>query len=144
MTYQGALEPSFESGRESEASAQPSAPVAVVTPSPPIIAIPSAEEQARTTIEKATKEQPWQNSLGMKFVPVAGTQVLFSIWDTRVQDFEAFVDSASYNAMRGMMSLGKDGWKQRGPTWREPGFSQGPTHPVVGVSWNSAKGSASG
>ena len=40
------------------------------------IANPSGEEQAGRVLEKATKEQPWQNSLGMKFVPVTGTQVL--------------------------------------------------------------------
>jgi formylglycine-generating enzyme required for sulfatase activity len=36
------------------------------------------------------------------------------------------------------VSFGKDGWKQRGATWKEPGFEQGPTHPVVGVSWEDA------
>jgi formylglycine-generating enzyme required for sulfatase activity len=86
-----------------------------------------------------TKDHPWVNSLGMKFVPVADTQVLFSVWDTRVQDFEAFVKSTGYDATGGMYSLGKDGWKQRGATWKEPSFSQGPTHPVVGVSWNDAE-----
>ena len=30
------------------------------------IANPLAEEQDRRVLEKATKEQPWQNSLGMK------------------------------------------------------------------------------
>src|SRR6266436_296501 len=50
------------------------------------------EERSPRVLEKATKEQPWQNSLGMKFVPVAGTQVLFNIWDTRLEDFHAFVD----------------------------------------------------
>jgi len=73
----------------------------------------------------------------MKFVPVAGTQVLFSVWDTRVQDFEAFVADTNYDATG--YSLGEDGLKRRAATWREPGFSQGPTHPVVGVSWNDAK-----
>ena len=38
--------------------------------------------------EKATRDHPWVNSLGMKFVPEAGTQGLFCIWDTPVQDFE--------------------------------------------------------
>jgi formylglycine-generating enzyme required for sulfatase activity len=100
---------------------------------------PSVEEKARSALERATKDHPWVNSLGMKFVPVAGTQVLFSVWDTRVQDFEAFVKSTGYDATGGMYSLGKDGWKQRGATWKEPGFSQGATHPVVGVNWNDAQ-----
>ena len=47
------------------------------------------EERTPRVLKKATKEQPWQNSLGMKFVPVAGTQVLFNIWDTRLEDFHA-------------------------------------------------------
>jgi hypothetical protein len=42
----------------------------------------------------------------MKFVPVAGTQVLFSVWDTRVQDFETFVKSTDYDATGGMYSIG--------------------------------------
>jgi hypothetical protein len=100
---------------------------------------PGAKERLAQTLERATKEHPWVNSLGMKFVPVAGTGVLFSVWDTRVQDFEAFVADTNYGASGGMWSLGKDEWKQRGATWKEPGFSQGPTHPVVGVSWNDAK-----
>jgi formylglycine-generating enzyme required for sulfatase activity len=117
----------------------PVVPVATVTPSPPVVTTLSAEEKARSSLERATKDLPWVNSLGMKFVPVAGTQVLFSVWDTRVQDFEAFVADTKYDATRGMWSLGKDGWKQRGATWKEPGFSQGANHPVVGVSWNDAK-----
>jgi formylglycine-generating enzyme required for sulfatase activity len=97
------------------------------------------QSQLPPALQAATKDNPWKNSLGMKFVPVAGTQVLFSVWDTRVQDFEMFVKSTGYDAPGGMFSIGKDGWKQRGATWKEPGFSQGATYPVVGVSWNDAK-----
>ncbi len=113
--------------------------LARLPPSPAIIATPSAQEQALNSLTDATKDHPWVNSLGMKFVPVAGTQVLFSIWDTRVQDFETFVKSTDYDAIGGMYSLGWDGWKQRGATWKEPGFSQGANHPVVGVSWIDAE-----
>ncbi|MEI8064284.1 MAG: bifunctional serine/threonine-protein kinase/formylglycine-generating enzyme family protein [Verrucomicrobiota bacterium] len=87
----------------------------------------------------ATKAAPWENSLGMKFVPVPGTPVLFSIWDTRVQDFEAFVNASGYNATQAMYSFQAGEWKQRGDTWQAPGFKQGPTHPVCGVSWEDAK-----
>jgi formylglycine-generating enzyme required for sulfatase activity len=64
--------------------------------------------------------EPWTNSLGMKFVPVPGTKVLFSIWDTRVQDYQAFVSAT-------------------GRLWERPSFGQGPTHPAVLISWHDAK-----
>jgi hypothetical protein len=44
------------------------------------------------SLGKATNEQPWLNSLGMKFVPVAAAQVFFSMWDTRVEDFRKKVE----------------------------------------------------
>jgi formylglycine-generating enzyme required for sulfatase activity len=87
----------------------------------------------------ATKDDPWANSLGMKFVPVPGTKALFCIWNTRVQDFEAFAKATGYDATNGMSSLRSDGWKERGDTWHNPGFAQGATHPVCGVNWQDAK-----
>jgi hypothetical protein len=77
--------------------------------------------------------EPWENSLGMKFVPVPGTIVLFSIWETRVQDFEAFVKATSHNA--------GEGWRAPGETGQSfvAGFSQTPLHPVANVTWDDAE-----
>jgi len=33
---------------------------------------------------------PFENSLGMKFVPIPGTDVLYGIWLTRVKDYDAY------------------------------------------------------
>ena len=101
-----------------------------------------APGQTRTgpTPEKLEPGQRWTNSLGMVFVPVPGTEVLFCLWETRVQDFEAFVKATGYDAGHQMFGHQKDGWKEReGYDWRNPGFAQGPDHPVVGVNWEEAQ-----
>jgi formylglycine-generating enzyme required for sulfatase activity len=63
--------------------------------------------------------QPWENSLGMKFAPVPGVDVLFGVWAVRVQDFQAFVTAT-------------------GRAWPKRSFALGPTHPSVHVSWEDA------
>ena len=74
---------------------------------------------------KPTPPKAFTNTLGMKFVPVSGTDVQFSIWETRVKDYAAY---AAANA-------GVDGsWKDFGIA----GFKQEDTHPVVNVSWEDA------
>lgn len=80
--------------------------------------------------------RPWANSLGMRFEPVG--PVLFSIWETRVQDFEAFVRSSRDETARPMDSLGRDGWAPHGHSWKDPGYPQGPTHPVAGLRYDDA------
>jgi eukaryotic-like serine/threonine-protein kinase len=61
--------------------------------------------------------QPWTNSLGMKFVPSGDIRI--SIWETRVQDYDAFCAATGHH--------------------RDPAdFNQDPTHPVVKVSWFDA------
>jgi heme-degrading monooxygenase HmoA len=62
--------------------------------------------------------QPHENTLGMKFVPVPGTVVLFSIWETREQDYGAFA-------------------RATGRAWSNA--NAGPTHPAVNVSWEDAQ-----
>src|ERR1043166_905628 len=82
----------------------------------------------------------WTNSLGQIFAPVPDTPVLFCILPTRVQDFEAFVTATGYDARENMNSFRPgDGTKVRGDSWKSPGFAQGPTHPVCGVSWVDAQ-----
>jgi formylglycine-generating enzyme required for sulfatase activity len=71
-------------------------------------------------------EQPWTNSLGVKFVPAGTNGVLLSVWDVRVKDFRAFVDATGYDAVGDMYSFQDDGETRiQGSTWKSPGFPRG-------------------
>lgn len=97
-------------------------------------------EHATTIIKPKTLPSlyaPWENSLGMRLVPLG--KVLFAIWQTRLRDFEAFVGDTGYDASYGLYSLDPNReWKQLGYSWRNPGYKQGPYHPVAGVSWEDS------
>ena len=94
--------------------------------------IEPVEAEAKTvtpTISTATKDAPFVNSLGMKFVPVpitggptGGQRVLFSIWETRVQDFKTFSQETKLSFAIERFAAGPD-----------------PTHPAVTVTWDEAQ-----
>ncbi len=107
---------------------------AAVVPTTTILPKPFAPAMVAPSLDA-----PYTNSLGMQLVPVPGAKVLFCKWETRVQDFEAFVKATGYNATNVMFSWRVGGWRCRGDTWQSPGFVQGPTHPVCGVSWDDAQ-----
>jgi formylglycine-generating enzyme required for sulfatase activity/serine/threonine protein kinase len=71
--------------------------------------------------------QPQINSLGMKFVPVPGTKVLFCIHETRRQDYAAFADTRP-----GLSTSWQNADRAGVPAGHLP------DHPVVMVSWNNA------
>lgn len=97
----------------------------------------------------ATKDAPFVNSLGLEFVPVPGTKVLFCRMDTRVQDFRRYAESTNYRQTGGInvmkVKTNQDGsrslpWElDENASWEQPGFAQSGDHPVVGVSWNEAR-----
>jgi len=62
------------------------------------------------------------NSLGMRFVSVEGASVLFSVWETRVRDYQVYAGAVSDVDV----------------SWKNPDFAQMATHPVVKVSWDDA------
>jgi formylglycine-generating enzyme required for sulfatase activity len=110
---------------EPEASAEPTP--AEKAAAEQVAADKAAAEKA-TAIKKVADEaqaNAFVNTLGMKFVPVPGTEVAFCIWETRVKDYAVYAAAnAGVNA-----------------SWKKPfgdRFKQANTHPVVNVSWEDA------
>ena len=85
---------------------------------------PETNAEPKAAGKKPTPPKAFTNTLGMKFVPIPGTEVAFCIWETRVKDYAAY---AAANA-------GVDAsWKNFGR-----GFKQEDSQPVVNVSWEDA------
>ncbi|WP_395740743.1 protein kinase domain-containing protein [Prosthecobacter sp.] len=87
----------------------------------------SVPQPAATASQSISPGKEFTNSLGMKFVPVKGTDTMFCIHETRRQDYAAYaaenpsVDGSWKNANRNGIPVGdKD------------------DHPVVSVSWDEA------
>src|SRR5216110_1348956 len=81
---------------------------------------PQQQSFLAARLEKSVGPEPGQsfaNSLGMKFVPLADVRI--SVWETRVQDYEAFCRAS-------------------GRHYEPADFQQAPTHPVVKVNWFDA------
>ncbi len=72
--------------------------------------------QSTGNLPPATKDAPFVNSLGMKFVPVPGTNILMCTTETTVAQYQA-----------------------AGMGYRAPRYPQGSDHPAVNISWNDAK-----
>jgi len=86
---------------------------------------------ATKSLPEASVDKPYENNLGMSFVPVpiVGEEkertVLFSIWETRVKDYEEFARESD----------------QAGTAWKGlevNGEKQRDDHPVVNVTWEEA------
>ena len=79
----------------------------------------------------ATKDQPFVNALGMKFVPVPGTGVLFCIHETRRKDYAVYAEE----------NMGvNDRWKTAlsEPLGEAALSGNADSHPVVNVSWDDS------
>lgn len=93
------------------------------------LAFPPGGLKPTLAVRQADVRNGYTNSLGMKFVPVKGTEVLFCIHETRYKDFAAYAAAGA--------NVAAD-WKNQ----MFDGFALGDRtedHPVVNVSWLEAK-----
>jgi formylglycine-generating enzyme required for sulfatase activity len=109
---------------------------------------PAVVAHANLSFAGASREKPFVNSLGMKFVPVpitggpAERTVFFAVWETRVRDFRAFARDSGYDYKdgEGAIILAEEIWVRTGEaSWESPGFAQSEGHPVTCVSWEDAR-----
>ncbi|MDF1823922.1 MAG: bifunctional serine/threonine-protein kinase/formylglycine-generating enzyme family protein [Verrucomicrobiales bacterium] len=122
--------PLQEAEKVNETDPHPASPVQLTTPdeiTSPVMGS-AAGPSTGAPPAGATIDQPFENSLGMRFVPVPitggisdGKHILFSIWETRVQDYRVFLDA---NPEVEKLT---------------PRFPQGDDHPAVMTEYRSAE-----
>jgi serine/threonine protein kinase len=121
--FSSAKETSPESPLVSNEPASPPKPTTSATKSPKSPeAVPKRNVQAPEAPQSPFPSAPFTNTLGMRFLPVPGSDVLMSAWETRVGDYARFAE----------------GRKGISTEWKRPGFTQNSSHPVVQVSWIEA------
>ncbi|MDF1814565.1 MAG: SUMF1/EgtB/PvdO family nonheme iron enzyme [Verrucomicrobiales bacterium] len=111
------------------------------TPMKPVV---RQQLTAADRLRGATREAPFVNSLGMEFIPVPGRPGIYMCRkETRVRDFQAFVNATGYDATRGAETMETGGFKDAGGSWLNPRFPgnspQTPEHPVSCVSWQDGR-----
>ncbi len=104
-------------------------PSAATKPASPTPAQPAGPAVRNTPLLLATKDNPFTNSLGMKFVPVPGTDILMCIHETRYKDYAAYAAEAQ----------GVDGtWKDQSVDGFTPTENK-EDHAIMKVSWDDAQ-----
>jgi hypothetical protein len=97
------------------------APVPATEPSEGAASTTTTETLSPPTLPQvASKGRAFINSLGVEFVPVPGTKVLFARWETRVKDYRGFAKATQQEI-------------------EKPRFDQKDDHPAVNVSWEDAR-----
>ncbi|MEZ5302959.1 MAG: bifunctional serine/threonine-protein kinase/formylglycine-generating enzyme family protein [Verrucomicrobiales bacterium] len=99
--------------------------------------------------ESAAPGSPWENSLGMQFLPLPGHRILMGVHEVRRSEFSAYLAyerglRPSYRPAtpprRRLGVLTADGWALRDePGADDPGFPVTPEHPACGVFPNEAQ-----
>jgi serine/threonine protein kinase len=105
------------------------APVVVAATKPTPTTAPAASSAASSSPAAATKERPYVNALGMKFVPVPGTKVLFCMHETRLGDFKQYASTVPGIHQH---------WRKA--YWAKQSVSREDNYPVVAVTRMDAEG----
>jgi formylglycine-generating enzyme required for sulfatase activity len=92
------------------------------------------------TMGSPASEQGRNDDEGPQHVVTIGKAFAVGKLHVTVEQFDAFVRETRYEASSKCWTFEGGKWEERaGRSWRNPGFTQGRTHPLVCVSWNDAK-----